>query len=149
MSTPQTLVEMTRGGIVESVHRGWVVVARPDGSLVASIGDPERVTFARSAMKPFQAVALVESGAVDRFGFGDAELAVACASHNGEDRHRAVVKGMLDKLGLPVAALQAGDDEPHDETRGGLAGARAPATHPASHVLRKATRDRSAHRSTL
>jgi L-asparaginase II len=115
MSAPEILVELTRGGIVESVHRGWVAVARPDGSLVASVGDPERVTFARSAMKPFQAVALVESGAVDRFGFGDAELAVACASHNGEERHRTVVKGMLDKLGLPVAALQAGDDEPHDE----------------------------------
>jgi L-asparaginase II len=92
-----------------------VAVARPDGSLVASIGDPERVTFARSAMKPFQAVALVESGALERFSFGAAELAVACASHNGEDRHRAVVKGMLDRLGLPVGALRAGDDEPHDE----------------------------------
>ncbi len=115
MSAPQTLVELTRGGIVESVHRGWVAIARPDGSLVASVGDSERVTFARSAMKPFQAVALVESGAIERYGFGDAELAVACASHNGEDRHRTVVKGMLDKLGLPVAALRAGDDEPHDE----------------------------------
>lgn len=115
MSAPHTLVELTRAGIVESVHRGWVAVARPDGTLVASVGDPGRVTFARSAMKPFQGVALVESGAVERYGFGDAELSVACASHNGEERHRTIVKGMLDRLGLPVGALRAGDDEPHDE----------------------------------
>jgi L-asparaginase II len=83
---------------------------------VASVGDPERVTFARSAMKPFQAIALVESGAVERFGFGDAELAVACASHNGEQRHREIVKEMLDRMGLPVSALRAGDDEEHDES---------------------------------
>jgi len=117
LSTPHVLVELTRGGIVESVHRGWVAVARPDGTLVASVGDPERVTFARSAMKPLQAIALVESGAAERFGLSDAELAIACASHNGEQRHRDVVKGVLDKLGLPVSALRAGDDEPHDEPR--------------------------------
>ncbi len=115
MSAPQTLVEYTRGGIVESVNRGWIAVARPDGALVASMGDPERVTYARSAMKPFQAIALVESGAVDRYNFNDAELSVACASHNGEQRHREVVKGVLDRLGLPVSALRAGDDKPHDE----------------------------------
>lgn len=66
-------------------------------------------------MKPFQAITLVESGAVERFSLNDAELSVACASHNGEDRHRSVVKGVLDKLGLPVSALRAGDDEEHDE----------------------------------
>jgi L-asparaginase II len=115
MSQSVVLVELTRAGVRESVHRGWVAVARASGALVASAGDPERVTFARSAMKPFQAVALVESGAVERFGFGDAELAVACASHNGEDRHRAVVAGMLERVGLPASALRAGDDAQHDE----------------------------------
>src|SRR3712207_9592670 len=99
MSPPPVLVEITRGGILESAHRGWVAVARADGSLVASCGDPERVTFLRSSMKPFQAVAMVETGAVDRFGFTAEELAVACASHSGEPRHRMVVRRILLKGG--------------------------------------------------
>lgn len=118
MSGSELLVTMTRGGIVESEHRGWVAVARADGSLHASCGDPDRVTFARSAMKPFQTVAVIESGAAGRFGFGDQEIAVACASHNGEDRHREVVKGILNTIGLPPGALRAGEDghkgEPKD-----------------------------------
>lgn len=118
MSGSELLVAMTRGGIVESEHRGWVAVAKADGTLHASCGDPERVTFARSAMKPFQAVAAIESGAAGRFGFGDQEIAVACASHNGEGRHREVVKGILDSIGLPPGALRAGEDgykgEPKD-----------------------------------
>lgn len=101
---------MTRGGIVESEHRGWIAVAKADGSLLASCGDPDRVTFARSAMKPFQAIAAIESGAAGQYGFGDQEIAVACASHNGEDRHREVVKGILDSIGLEPGALRAGED---------------------------------------
>lgn len=112
MSTPPVLVELTRGGIVESVQRGWVAVARADGSLVASCGDPDRVTFLRSSMKPFQAVAMVETGAADRFGFAADELAVSCASHNGEPRHRSVVSRILLKCGQPPSAMRNGVDSP-------------------------------------
>jgi L-asparaginase II len=112
MSAPPVLVEVIRGGILESAHRGWVAVARADGTLVASCGDPDRVTYLRSAMKPFQAVAMVETGAADRFGFTAEELAVACASHNGEPRHRSVVGGLLRKCGQPPSAMLNGVDEP-------------------------------------
>lgn len=110
MSTAPVLIEMTRGALLETVSRGWIAVTRSDGSLVAHAGDPAHVVFPRSAMKPFQAVALVESGAPDRFGYGAAELAVACASHNGERRHREVVRGMLERAGQPISAMLNGAD---------------------------------------
>jgi L-asparaginase II len=110
MSAPQVLVEFTRAGLLETVNRGWIAVARGDGSLVGAVGDPEHVIYPRSAMKPFQAIAMVESGAADRFDFGDQELAVSCASHNGEARHKQVVAGMLERAGQPISAMLNGAD---------------------------------------
>ena len=75
------LAEVTRGGIVESVHEGMIAVVDVEGRLVASLGDPNAVIFYRSSAKPFQAIPVVESGAADRFGFTPAELALCCASH--------------------------------------------------------------------
>ena len=118
---PPVLAELTRNGVVESVHRGWVAVTRGDGTLVASVGDPERLTFPRSAMKPFQAVALVESGAVDKFAFSDAELAICCASHSGEPLHRETVAGILEKIGQPATALLGAIDPPWNAERQRLA----------------------------
>lgn len=112
MSGSRVLAELTRGGIVESVHRGWIAVAKADGSLVATVGDPDQPVFPRSAMKPFQAVEVVESGAADRFSFSAAELAVCCASHNGEVRHRQTVGNMLQRVGVPVSAMLNGIDPP-------------------------------------
>ena len=108
------LADVTRGGIVESQHRGIVAVARADGSLVAWAGDTSRVVLPRSALKPFQAIPFMESGAPERFGFGDAELAIACGSHSGEKRHRAVVGGMLERAGVPESALCNGATGPYD-----------------------------------
>ncbi len=110
------LVELTRGGIVESKHRGAIAVCRADGTLVAWAGDPELVTFPRSALKPFQALPVVESGAAERFGFGDAELAVCCGSHNGEPRHCEVVGSMLQRADVPLTAMRNGVTPPIDET---------------------------------
>ena len=83
------LVEAMRGGIRESAHRGAIAVVDADGSAVASLGDIERPVFPRSAVKVLQALPLVASGAADQLGLGDEELAVACASHNGEPEHTA------------------------------------------------------------
>ena len=84
------LVEVTRGRpLVESRHRGAIAVVDAQGKRRAAIGDVERPVFPRSAVKALQALALVESGAADRYGFGNAELALACSSHNGEPRHVA------------------------------------------------------------
>lgn len=111
-----TLVELTRGGIVETRHRGAVAVTDARGTLVAWYGDPEYLTLPRSALKPFQALPLVESGAADRFGFGADELAIACGSHNGEPGHRAVVARMLERAQVPISALRNGVTPPIGET---------------------------------
>src|SRR5215212_5005705 len=85
------LVEVWRGRVVESRHRGHVAAVDGDGRLVAHAGEPKTVTYLRSSGKPFQAVPLLTSGAADRFRLDEAELAVACGSHSGEDVHVSVV----------------------------------------------------------
>jgi L-asparaginase II len=107
------LVEVRRGGLTESRHRGHVVAVEPDGTIVAYLGAPETVTFLRSSAKPLQALPLLVSGAADRFGFTDEEVALACASHNGEPIHTQIVASMLEKIGLGPEALQCGVHEPY------------------------------------
>ena len=109
------LVEVLRGDAVESRHRGALVVLDADGATVASLGDIDRPIFARSAVKVLQALPLVESGAADRLGLDDEELAIACASHNGEPAHTRVVARMLAKAGLDLAALECGTHPPKRE----------------------------------
>lgn len=109
----EPLVEIKRGGLTESRHRGHVVAVEPDGTIVAYAGAPETVTFLRSSAKPFQALPLLVSGAADRFGFTDEEVALACASHNGEPIHTKLVESMLEKIGLGPEALQCGVHEPY------------------------------------
>ena len=106
------LVEAMRGDTRESAHRGAIVVVDADGKRLVALGDVERPVFPRSAVKVLQAIPLVESGAADRLGLDDEELAVACASHNGEPRHVAVVERMLAKAGLDVGALECGTHWP-------------------------------------
>jgi L-asparaginase II len=91
-----------------------VAVARADGGLVGVVGDAEAPVFPRSAIKPLQALPFLETGAVERFGLGPAEIAVACASHSGTPRHVAVVEGLLAKAGLTPAVLGCGVHEPFD-----------------------------------
>ena len=93
--TNPILVEVSRGPLIESRHRGAVAVADASGKVVFAVGDSAAPVFPRSAVKALQALPLVESGAADRFGFGDEELALACASHSGEPGHVAVVERML------------------------------------------------------
>ena len=104
-----------RGGIRESAHCGAIAVVDADGSLVASLGDIERPVFPRSAVKVLQALPLVASGAADQLGLSDEELAVACASHNGEPEHTAVVARMLARAGLDADALECGTHWPYRE----------------------------------
>ena len=111
----EPLVEVKRGAITESRHRGHIVVVEPDGNIIASAGALETVTFLRSSAKPFQAIPLLVSGAADRFGFTDREVAIACASHNGEPIHTELVASMLRKIGLGPEALHCGVHEPYGE----------------------------------
>jgi L-asparaginase II len=110
---PAPLVEVTRGNLVESRHRGYVVAVEPDGHVVAFAGSPETVTYLRSSAKPHQAIPLVVSGAADHFGFTDRELTLACASHSGEPIHTETVQSMLKKIGLEPNALKCGTHEPY------------------------------------
>src|SRR5580704_13041052 len=102
------LVEILRRNLVESRHRGAVAVADADGAAVLAIGDVTTPIFPRSAVKALQALPLVETGAADAFGFGDEELALACASHSGEASHVAGVTRMLAMAGLDASALRCG-----------------------------------------
>ncbi len=108
----ETLVEVTRGGRVESEHRGAIAVVDADGELVAHAGDVNLVSYLRSSAKPFQLLPLVESGGADRFRFTDVELAVIAGSHSGEPRHVAAVQSILSKIGLSEEALQCGAHAP-------------------------------------
>jgi L-asparaginase II len=113
-AVPPVLVVRRRGDTIESVHRGWAVVWE-GGEVRAAAGDPAARIFTRSCTKPFQALALVASGAADRFGCGPAEIAVACSSHNGEAEHRALVARLLERGKLSESALQCGKSEPFGE----------------------------------
>ncbi|MER8789487.1 asparaginase [Mesorhizobium sp. M0220] len=106
--TNPVLVEVLRGAIVESAHRGAVAVFDADGKPVWEIGDTAQPVFPRSAVKAIQALPLVESGAADAYGFGDRELALACASHSGEPPHVELARAMLAKAGLDETALECG-----------------------------------------
>ena len=108
------LIELTRGALVESVHAGALAVVRAGGEVVASVGDVAAPVFPRSAIKPLQALPFVESGAVDRFGFGAPEIALACGSHSGARAHVAGVTAILARAGLSATALGCGAHEPMD-----------------------------------
>jgi L-asparaginase II len=109
------LVELTRGGIVESRHRGAFAVVDAGGKVVASAGDIDQKIFPRSTVKAIQALPLVESGAADRYGFGQAELALACSSHNAEPRHVATADRMLAAAGRSAPDLECGPQVPSSE----------------------------------
>ncbi len=105
---PELTVVTTRGPLVESRHRISAAVVDATGHLVAESGDPDLVTFWRSASKPFQLLPLVAAGGVDRFGLDTQMLALACGSHNGELVHREVGARWLEAAGLREEQLACG-----------------------------------------
>ena len=109
------LVEATRGGIVESRHRGAVVVVDAQGGTVLLVGDADQAVFPRSAVKALLALPLVESGAADRLGLTAAELALACASHSGQPEHVAAARSMLARAGRDCDVLECGSHWPYRE----------------------------------
>ncbi len=111
----EILVEVVRGETVESIHRGHVAVVDGDGKIVFSKGNPETVTFFRSSSKAFQAFPVLRNGAAERFGFSDAEIALACGSHSGEPVHTETAAKMLAKIGLSETDLRCGAQVPFNE----------------------------------
>jgi len=112
MDANPILAETTRGNWLENRHRGAFAVVDQTGRVIASAGDIDRAIFPRSAVKSMQALALVTSGAIDKFGLRDEELALACASHQGEDFHVAGVTSFLDHIGLGISDLECGAHAP-------------------------------------
>lgn len=108
------MVEILRGALVESAHCGVAAVANARGEIVEGWGDTSLVTYPRSALKPVQAIALAETGALDAFRLGPRHLALACGSHRGEPFHRAMVREWLAGLALSESALACGPEAPMD-----------------------------------
>jgi L-asparaginase II len=112
-NAPPVLAEVRRGPIVESRHRGVIVIADPDGHLLLSYGDADFATSTRSTIKPIQALPLVTSGAADRYQLTPRELAAACSSHEGEPIHTETAAKMLARVGLDESALRCGVQVPY------------------------------------
>jgi len=102
------IAEVTRGGLLESRHTGVYAVIDSDGRVSASAGDISQAVFPRSAIKAFQCLPVIESGAADRFGFSDEDIALSCASHNGEPEHVRVARSMLKKAGNTEDLFECG-----------------------------------------
>ncbi|WP_420547053.1 asparaginase [Curvivirga sp.] len=102
------LVEVTRGGIVESRHRGSIAVVDVQGNVQAAWGDITQPVYGRSSVKAFQALPMLETGAADEFGFSDDEISLSVASHGGEEVHTKTAASMLAKMGLDEDDLECG-----------------------------------------
>ena len=107
-------VEVTRGGMVESVHRARACIVDARGHVLARWGDIAAPVYPRSAIKALQAIPLVETGALDAFELTDAELAMACSSHNGEIRHTRLVEAWVKRIGLSPDDCECGTQIPYD-----------------------------------
>lgn len=109
------LARVLRGGAIESIHRGHYIVIDGQRNIIAAAGEPKTVTFMRSAAKPIQALHLITNHTADNFGFSDEEIALACASHSGEQRHTRIAALMLERIGLTEAHLHCGTHLPFNE----------------------------------
>lgn len=105
-------VVVTRGSGIESRHRVHAAVVDANGTMIGAARDPATITMWRSCAKPFQVMPLIASGGFDELGWGDDELALACASHGGEPEHVAIAESMLRDLGLEEGDLACGPHEP-------------------------------------
>ena len=114
--TAVPMVELWRGGLLESTHQGHAVICDAGGQILQAWGNPGRVIFPRSSCKMLQALPLVESGAAEAAGLTDAQLALSCASHQGAALHVNAVRDWLTGLGLAEADLRCGSHEPYDKT---------------------------------
>jgi L-asparaginase II len=123
MNNP-ALVNVWRGSHIESMHHGRVAVLDADGDVIFSLGDIDAPVFPRSSVKAIQAMPLIESGAADTYKLNSQEIALACASHSGDESHVTVASSMLSKAGLDVSALECGAHWPMDNKVAGRLSAR-------------------------
>lgn len=116
MKSPNPIIAtILRGGRVESVHRGFGAATDARGTLQARFGDCEAPVYWRSAAKPFQSMPFLEAGGESEFRLSREEIALACASHDGEPRHTETARAMLEKGGFSEKDLRCGSHAPYDE----------------------------------
>ena len=108
------MCKIMRGNFIESMHVAYAVVVDGEGKIVQNWGDPNYLTCIRSSLKPFQASASIVAGATEAAGFTTKELALMCASHNGEDIHVNTAQSMLKKLGYDISYYECGSHAPYD-----------------------------------
>jgi L-asparaginase II len=113
----EILAKVFRGETVESIHRGHLLIIDSAGQEIANFGDVETLAFIRSSAKPFQVLPFLLSGGAEHFGFGEKEIALACASHSGEEIHTTLATEMLEKIGLSESDLRCGTHLPFNEKR--------------------------------
>lgn len=106
------LVEVYRGGLLESFHRGVVCVVNQQNEIIFGVGDTEQLCYPRSAMKLLQVIPLIINGGIEKFNFTLEEIAVMCGSHNAESEHLRVVNSILQKIGLNPDDLNCGRQYP-------------------------------------
>ena len=110
----QLFVEVMRNDVVESRHFGSAIVCDYRGNVLHHWGDIKKLIFPRSSLKPLLAIDLVKSGASEHYALSDAEITLACASHQGEQMHQELVNAWLARLGLTEQHLACGADLPGD-----------------------------------
>ena len=106
---------VTRGDLTESIHVAFAVAVGNNGQILFSSGDPHYLTCIRSSLKPFQAAASIKAGAVDSVKFSEEEIALMCASHQGEQIHTDTAFSMLQKLDLTIEDYECGVHAPSDK----------------------------------
>ena len=114
MNKNPVIAQVTRGGKAESSHRGAYAVSDASGTIVSTAGDIDAAVFPRSAIKAFQCLPLIESGAADHYGLNDEEIALCCSSHNGEPDHLRVAASILQKAGNDETLYECGAHWPHE-----------------------------------
>jgi L-asparaginase II len=97
-----------RGGVTENRHRVHAAIVDSSGKLLYTVGNHQRITLARSSTKPIQTLAILETGAAERFDFDNANVALMCASHSSEPRHINGVRAILKKAGVKEEVLTCG-----------------------------------------
>jgi L-asparaginase II len=107
------LIELTRNGISECFHAGALAVTDTEGRVIAQVGNPHWLCFTRSTLKALQALPLVQSGGAQQLNLTSKELALMCASHNGEDMHVEQVSSILKKGGNTYQQLRCGCHVPY------------------------------------
>lgn len=107
-------INVYRGGHIESQHHIHIAVVNTNGKIIYSYGNPTLATFARSSMKPLQAIPIIETGTIEAYNFEPEDIAIMCASHNGEPIHRLRVLSILERVGQTEEALKCGTHIPRD-----------------------------------